>query len=214
MTGQVRHLTVSSGLTAAVLAVTLSATGCLSKPMLVSHVYTIDPPAARASAAPGGVILALRRVDVAPPYSGEPFIYRSGNHAIEHDPYARFASPPGWLLAEAIRGYLANADFVRDVVPIGEPAQATVEVSVGEIAGDLRTDGPSAVLALRFRVVSEAQSPDKNPELFLKTYTKIVPIPRRAAKEVVEGWNKGLEEIMAEFLVDLRSDLVQRSILQ
>jgi hypothetical protein len=216
MTGRIRHLTVSPGLTAAVLAVTLSAAGCLSKPMLVSHVYTIDPPAIRASAAPGGVILALKRVDVAPPYSGEPFIYRSGNHAIEHDPYARFASPPAWLLAEAIRGYLANADFVRDVVSIGEslPAQATVEVSVSEIAGDLRTDGPSAVLTLRFRVLSEPQSRDRNPELFLKTYTKSVPIPRRAAKEVVEGWNKGLEEIMAEFLADLKSDLVQRSILE
>jgi uncharacterized lipoprotein YmbA len=216
MTGGVRHLTVSPGLTAAVFAVTLSAAGCVSKPMLVTHVYTIDPPAARASAAPGRVILALKRVEVAPPYSGMAFIYRAGNHAIERDPYARFASPPGWLLAAAIRGYLANADFVRDVVSIGEslPAQASVEVSVSEIAGDLRTDGPSAVLALRFRVLSEPQSPDRNPELFLKTYTKSVPIPRRAAKEVAEGWNKGLEEIMAEFLADLKSHLVQTSILE
>jgi ABC-type transport auxiliary lipoprotein component len=216
MTKGVRHLTVSPGLTAAVLAVTLSAAGCVSKPMLVPHVYTIDPPAARASAAPGGVILALKRVDVEPPYSGEQFIYRTGNHAIERDPYAKFASPPGWLLATAIRGYLANADFVRDVVSIGEglPAQASVEVSVSEIAGDLRTDGPSAVLALTFRVLSEPQSPDVNPELFLKTYTKSVPIPRRAAKDVVEGWNKGLELIMAEFLADLKSNLVQTSILE
>ena len=216
MTRRGLHVAGSAGLTAAVLAVTLSATGCLSKPMLVSHVYTIDPPPARASAAPGGMILALKRVEVAPPFSGEPFIYRAGNHAIERDPYARFASPPGWLLAEAIRGYLANADFVRDVVSSGEslPAQATVEVSVSEIAGDLRTDGPSAVLALRFRVLSEPQSPDRDPQLFLKTYTKSVPIPRRTAKEVVEGWNKGLGEIMSEFLADLKSDLVQTSILQ
>src|SRR6185436_19672535 len=107
----------------------------------------------------------------------------------------------------------ANADFVRDVVSSGEslPAQATVEVSVSEIVGDLRTDGPSAILALRFRVLSKPQSPDRNSELFLKTYTKSVPISRRAAKDVVEGWNKGLEEIMAEFLADLKSDLAQTS---
>jgi uncharacterized lipoprotein YmbA len=217
MTGAVRrHLTVSPGLTTAVVAVTLSAAGCVSKPALVSHLYTIDPPPARASAAPGGVILALQRVDVAPPYSGEHFIYRTGNHAIERDPYARFASPPGSLLTEAIRGYLANAEFVRDVVSIGEslPAHVSVEVSVREIAGDLQTDGPAAVLALRFRVLSEPQSTDRNPELFLKMYTKSVPIPRRAAKDVVEGWNKGLEEIMAEFLADLKSELVQTSILE
>ena len=216
MTGGVRHLTVSPGLTAAVLVVTLSAAGCVSKPALVSHLYTIDPPPARASAAPGGVIVALKRVDVAPPYSGEHLIYKTGNHAIERDPYARFASPPGWLLAEAIRGYLANADFVRDVVSIGEslPAQASVEVSVSEIAGDLRTDVPSAVLVLTFRVQSEPRSSDRNRELFMRTYTKSVPIPRRTAKEVVEGWNKGLEEIMAEFLADLKSELVQTSILE
>ena len=39
-----------------------------------------------------------------------------GTHGIERDPYAHFAAPPGWLLTSAIRGYLANADFVRDAV--------------------------------------------------------------------------------------------------
>lgn len=216
MTGPTKLYSPAPPRLAAVLAATLCASGCLSKPMLVSHVYTIDPPAARPSAAPpGGVILALRRVEVAPPYAGESLIYRAGNHAIERDPYARFASPPGWLLTTAIRGYLANADFVGDVMAIGEslPAQATVEVSVSEIAGDLRADGSSAVLTLRFRVLLEPPPAGTSPEILLKTYTKSVPISRRAAKEIVEGWNKGLEEIMVEFLADLKVDLVQARIL-
>ena len=34
-----------------------------------------------------------------------------------------------------------------------------------------------------------------------------MPIPRSTAKDVVNGWNQGLAEIMAEFQTDLRGSL-------
>ena len=117
------------------IAALLAMTGCLSKPAMVSQSFSIDPPDPRSAVAPAGVILTLTRVEVMPPYSGQSLIYRTGEHGLGRDPYARFAAPPSWLLTAAIRGYLANADFVRDVVAPGADmrSQATVEVAVSKL---------------------------------------------------------------------------------
>lgn len=191
------------------IAVLLTATGCLTRSALVSQSFSIDPPAPQSAAAPAGVILALARVDVAPPYSGMSLVYRTGEHGLGRDPYARFVAPPGWLLTSAIRGYLTNADFVRDVVApgAGTRTQATVEVAVSKLEGELHPGGSSAVLTMRFRVITNPGSASGPSEILLKTYSKTIPIPRSTAKDVVNGWNQGLAEIMAEFQTDLRGSL-------
>jgi uncharacterized lipoprotein YmbA len=183
--------------------------GCLSKPAMVSQSFSIDPPAPQSPAASGGVTLALARVEVAPPYSGMSFVYRTGEHGLGRDPYARFAAPPAWLLTAAIRGYLMNADFVRDVVApgAGTRSQATVEVAVSKLEGELQTGGSSAVLTLRFRVFADPSAAGSSSEILLKTYSKTIPIRRSTARAVVNGWNQGLAEIMAEFQADLRGSL-------
>jgi cholesterol transport system auxiliary component len=184
------------------------AAGCLTKPALVPQSFSIDPPAPRSDTSADGVVLTLARVDVAPPYSGQALVYRIGEHGFERDPYARFTAPPGWLLTAAIRGYLANADFVRDVVAPGDRArsEAAIQVAVLQLAGELRGSDPSAVLTLRFRVLSGPTTRER-PEILLKTYSKTIPIPYSAARDVVDAWNKGLAEIMAEFQADLQTAL-------
>jgi uncharacterized lipoprotein YmbA len=196
------------------VAALLAVTGCLSKPALVSQSFSIDPPAPQSGSSPGGVVVAVARVEVAPLYSGMALVYRTGEHSLGRDPYARFGAPPGWLLTAAIRGYLANADFVRDVVAPGSATrpQATVEVGVSTLAGELHAGSSSAVLTMRFRVLFD-QSARGLSEALLRTYSKAVPIPRPTARDVVNGWNQGLAEIMAEFLSDLRGSLAAAGML-
>jgi ABC-type uncharacterized transport system auxiliary subunit len=199
----IRRLTELAWLSAAFVAA-----GCLTKTAMVPRSFSIDPPAPRSTASPGGVVLALARVDVSPPYAGQALVYRIGEHGFERDPYARFAAPPSWLLTVAIRGYLANADFVRDVVAPGDGArsEATVQAAVLQMAGDLRGSASSAVLTVRFRVLSGPAVRERS-EILLKTYSKTVPVARSAARDVVDAWNQGLAEIMAEFQADLQAAL-------
>ena len=201
--------------TALQVAAVLASTGCLFRPVMVPQSFSIDPPAPQSTGSPGGVRLALARVEVAPPYSGMAFVYRTGEHGLGRDPYARFAAPPAWLLTSAIRGYLMNADFVRDVVAPGAGAgsQAVVEVAVSKLEGELRPGGSSAVLTLRFRVFSDPGRAAGPSEILLKTYSKTIPISRSTAKEVVNGWNRGLAEIMAELQDDLRASLATAGLL-
>jgi ABC-type uncharacterized transport system auxiliary subunit len=181
--------------------------GCISKPALTAQSFSIDPPpAAPKTAVTATKTLELDRVDVAPAYAGRPLSYRTGAHEVERDPYARFAAPPGAMLGFALRGYLANADFVRDVVPPGSalPVDARLETTVVELYGDLpEVGGAAAVLTVEFRVVSGTPP----SELLQKTYSRRVPVARRAAAAFVEGWSEGLSGVVAEFLGDLRTAL-------
>lgn len=86
-------------------------------------------------------------------------------------------------------------------------SQATVEVAVSKLEGLLHPGGSSAVLTLRFRVVLGPDGATGPSEILLKTYSKTIPLPRSTAKDVVNGWNQGLAEIMVEFQTDLRASL-------
>ena len=189
----------------------LAAAGCLAKPALVSQSFSIDGPPARPEAPAAGRVLALAPLRVAPVYSGSYLTYRTGQHAVETDPYARLAAPPGSMLGAAIRGYLEASDFVRDVVQPGDgiAAEARIEVYVSELAGLLGTD-PAGILTLQFRVVVPAANPAGGREILLKTYSRSVPISQRTAAAVVDAWNRGLGEIMGEFEADLKTAMVKQ----
>jgi uncharacterized lipoprotein YmbA len=193
----------------ALLAASWTAAGCLSRPQLVTRSFSIDPPTPRTESPSRGVVVQLARVEVSPPYSGQRLVYQTGEHEFERDPYARFAAPPGWLLTIAIRGYLANADFVRDVWAAGRGARPDVfvDVAVTQLAGEFRDGAFSAKIVLRVRAIPQRPDGRRGSEILLKTYSRAVSIPHANAADVVEGWNRGLAEIMAELEADLRATL-------
>lgn len=192
-------------------AAVLLSVGCASKFPQAPQTFTIDPPPVRAVPPAGATrVLALRRADTAPAYAGVELRYRVGEHGVEKDPYASFAAPPSWLVTSAMRGYLRNADYVRDVVVPGEgiPVDADIEPNVLELAGDFTNESePAAVLTIHFRVVAPGIGAAPPAEILLKAYTKRRPLTRRTAAAVVEAWNLALGEIMADFIADLKAAL-------
>jgi len=184
------------------------AAGCVSKAPLAVQSFTIDPPAPSAAVdQAGAVVVSMARVRMAPPYAGTSFTYRMGGHRVERDPYATFAAPPGWMLTAAVRGYLRNADFIRDVVePGGElPVAASIETDGGVLTADLAEAAQAtAVLALTFRVYTPAAGATLEKEMFRKTYTRSLPLEQRDADAIAAAWNRELAEIADEFLADLR----------
>jgi uncharacterized lipoprotein YmbA len=186
----------------------LAATACLTARGPSSHTFTIEAPEPKAASNAGGLIVAVARVEVAPEYSGEALVYQTGEHELVRDPYARFAAPPSSLLATAIRGYLANADFIGDVVSLesGLRPQVAVETSAVKLAGILRATESSSVMTIRFRVLRSDSGP--TTEMFRKTYSATSDNRRATSRAVVDGWNRALAEIMNDFESDLRTSLV------
>ena len=199
---------------AATAAMLLLSAACASKFPQAPQSFTIDPPAVRAVPPAGATrVLSLRRAETSAAYAGVELVYRVAEHGIERDPYASFAAPPSWLVTSAMRGYLRNADFVRDVVVPGEgiPVDAEIEPDVLELAGDFASASePAAVLTIHFRVVAPGVGAAPATEILLKAYTRRRPLSRRTAAAVVEAWNVELGEIMADFIADLDRALPPR----
>jgi uncharacterized lipoprotein YmbA len=195
---------------AALLAAILASAAC-SRTVVAPQSFTIAPPTARAgSSPPGGLVLSLRQVSVAPVYSGTALVYRIGEYQVETDPYARFAAVPATMLRAAVAGYLGDAGFVKGVVSPGDalPAAAEVEPYVSELYGDfLNPDDAAAVLAVEFRVLATGAGTSPTTEILTRTYTQRVRVAQRTAAAVVAGWNEGLAAIMKAFLADLKPAL-------
>ena len=193
---------------ALVLAAALLTCACASKLARTPETFTIDPPAPRpVPAAAANRIVSLRSFEVAPTYAGSELVYRVGEHAIERDPYASLAAPPSRLLTAAMRGYLRDCDYIRDVVAPGEglPVDADLEPVLLELSGDFSNPAePVAVLALRIRVLTRPAGAAPEREILLKAYSRRIPLSQRTAAAVVAAWNRALGEIMAEFLADLK----------
>ena len=184
------------------------AAACISKAPLAYQTFTLEPPPVSAAAdGVGAAVVSLARVRVAPPYAGTSFVYRMGGHRVERDPYAIFAAPPGWMLTDALRGYLRNADFIRDVVePGGElPVSLAIEADAGVLTADLGDpESAAAVLSLTFRVFAPAAGAKLEKELLRKTYSRSRPLSERDADVIADAWNEQLGEIVSEFLTDLQ----------
>jgi len=188
--------------------------GCLAKPALVPELFSIDAPATQEPrSAAGAFVVAVKKVEVAPAFDGRALVYRTGEHRLERDPYASFAAPPGDLLTGAVRGYLRNAPFARDVVEQGGAPRVdllVVEVLADEISGDLRpADHAAAILRLRFLVTAGGAGQPRGEPLLEKEYARRAPVPRRTAQAIATGWNEELSGVMTEFVGDVEAALAR-----
>ena len=193
----------------------LAATACLTARGPSSRSFTIEAPEPKGPSNAGGLIVAVARVEVAPEYSGEAFVYQTSDHERVRDPYARFVTLPSSLLTTAVRGYLANADFLGDVVSPGSELRPpiTVETSALKLAGTLRSTESSSLLTIRFRVLRNARDPGAVTEIFLKTYSATSNNRNATARAVADGWNRALAEIMNDFESDLRTSLISAGLI-
>jgi cholesterol transport system auxiliary component len=150
------------------------------------------------------------RVEVAPEFATRSLTYRTGPHSFERDPYAVLAASPQDLVQGLLRTSLDNADFVREVVETGGPVlpDVLVEAYVSDLEGDFTVkDKPVAVVGVEVVVLNVPAPPEPVASLLRKAYVRRFPLAEKSATAVANAWNQGLNEIVAEFLTDMRAAL-------
>jgi uncharacterized lipoprotein YmbA len=149
-------------------------------------------------------ILKLAPVRVAHRYDSTGFTYRIGADSFETDFYNRFLVAPGPMLTDELRQVLVQARLFDLVVDSSSLVDAThlLEPTLDALYGDFTGEGSgSAVVAMSF-VLGENHGSVK---LVQKRYQKVVPLETRSAAALVDGWNRGLDEIAEALLKDLRA---------
>lgn len=124
-------------------------------------------------------------------------IYRETDQRYVADPYRVLLAPPGSLLAERTRAWLAASGLSHAVLPAGSSiiADANLEVEVSELYADVRDPRhPAAVLGLR------AWLTNADGKLLRQEwhFEQRIALAKPDAAYVVAAWDQALQLALAD----------------
>ena len=180
-------------------------TGCLAKPHLdkQSFLFAPSPPASH-SAVTGHRVIGLRSLQVAEPFEGRSFVYRTGANSYDCDPYAEFMVHPADELVQPICNWLRESGKFSAVMEAGSALKpdTLVEIQVVQLCGDFRpSEHPAACLALHF-VFFDAPNGVPGKVILEHEYSRTIPLGARTPAALIEGWNLALGQILDSALTD------------
>ena len=195
--------------------------GPLSRPATDRELFTIEPGAPSQSLAPSrspesvlktssadGSALRVRRLQVANPYAGTEFVYRTAGGSFRTDYYNGFIAPPAELLTGAVLDWLSRAGAFASVVDSTStvPTRYVLEGNVTALYGDY-TDrkAPKAVIRMKVFVLDEQARGSRLA--FQKEYEATAPVRTASVRSLVEGWNQAARSVLEKLQVDLPSRL-------
>jgi len=181
-------------------------TGCLSRPHLDKQSFIFASPSiATPRTASGSRVLGIRTLQVAEPFEGRSFVYRTGEFSYDRDPYAEFMVHPAGGLVLPISGWFRDAGGFSAVVEAGSALKPNtlVEIQVVQLYGDFRpSEPPAAVLIMRF-VFFDAPNGVPGNVILQQEYSRSIPLKTRTAATLMEGWNQALAQILDSAMLDL-----------
>ncbi|MGP8199970.1 MAG: ABC-type transport auxiliary lipoprotein family protein [Limisphaerales bacterium] len=180
-------------------------TGCLARPRLDKQSFIFAPPSPPvAKAASGSRVLAIRSLQVAAPFDGRSFVYRTGEYSYDRDPYAGFMTPPEEALVASIGSWFREAGGFSAVVEANSALKPNtlVEIQVAQLYGDFRpSQQPAAVLDMRFAFF-DGSNGVPGMVILQREYSRGIPLKARTAAALIEGWNQALVQILDSVMLD------------
>ncbi len=143
---------------------------------------------------------AVSFVDVAAPFAADGFVYQTGNHSWEVDPYNQFLVSPADMMTSVLRSWTRESGLYGEVAAPGAGGgqDVYIDCDLTELYGDFRTSRPTAVLTLQVQI---SRQTDKGRVIALrKTFSKTVPVASRTPTALVEAWNEALREELSLLL--------------
>jgi cholesterol transport system auxiliary component len=180
--------------------------GCLERPHLDKQSFIFAPPSSAApKSAPANHVLGIRTLQVAEPFDGRSFVYRTGEYSYDRDPYAEFMVHPADGLISPIESWFRQTGGFSAVIEAGSGLKpdTLVEIQVLQLYGDFRPSAPpAAVLAMRLVFFDAPTGAPERVEL-QQEYSQRIPLKTRTPTALIEGWNQALAQILDSAMLDL-----------
>lgn len=178
---------------------------CASHPPTQPRYFLLDPgkppsmEALRPSDTPASAAVSF--IDVAAPFASDGFVYQTGNHHWETDPYNQFLVSPADMMTSILRNWTRDSGLYGDVAgPMAGGGQDfLIDCDLTELYGDFRNPAaPMAVLTLEAQVT---RATDKGRVIVLrKTFRKSLPVASRTPAALVDAWNEALRQELSLLL--------------
>ncbi len=158
-------------------------------------------------------VLGIRSLQVAAPFEGRAFVYRSGEFSYDRDPYAEFMVYPADGLVSPICGWWRRKRAALARLPISWAARSNrtrwLRFTSASFYGDFRQpEHAAAILAMRF-VFLDAPNDAPGKVVMQRDYTREIPLKARTAEALIEGWNQALAQILDSAMQDFGKAAVE-----
>jgi uncharacterized lipoprotein YmbA len=186
------------------LAVMLAACSALQRESPVRQTFLLDPPVPPPVASAQQATLRVGRVEVAAPFRGKNFVYRTADLRYESDFYVEFIVPPGPMLAEQTARALVHARPFTGVAGPGNAtdAQWTLDGFASAIYADYRDKTkPAAELDVTSYLTSTANA-EQTPR-WTREYRQRVAMREATPQAYAEALNQAFGMILADLARDL-----------
>ena len=186
------------------LAVMLAACSALQRESPVRQTFLLDPPLPPPVAEAQQATLRVGRVEVAAPFRGKNFVYRTADLRYESDFYVEFIVPPGPMLAEQTARALVQARPFTAVAGPGNAtdAQWTLDGFASAIYADYRDKmKPAAELDVTYYLTSPANA-EQTPR-WTREYRQRVAMREATPQAYAEALNQAFGTILADLARDL-----------
>jgi hypothetical protein len=191
----------------AIILATFLSGGCAGviKDFPEQNLFTIDPPRlpGETAAFETGKGLLVRQFDISPEFESSFFIYKISANRFTNDYYNKFMVPPARMISDAVRDALYRSAFFRPA-PASDPSDIIFRLrgKITQLYADVgNPEQPRAVMALRLAL--EQQTGTGFVPVINQDYTDSRPTPRARPSDLVQAWNRCLEQILADFFMDV-----------
>lgn len=207
-TGRMNRTGIPGSIIAGLIFLTsLCLAGCsgIIKDFPEPNLFAISPPRipGEAGTHDTGKGILIRQFDISPEFESSFFIYKESDNRFTGDYYNKFMVSPARMITDAVKEAMYNSVFFR---PAPASAPAAIEYRLwGKIislyADVQHPENPRAVMALRLTLEQETGTgfvPKIN-----QVYTVSRPTAKPRPADLVQAWNRCLEQILTDFFRDV-----------
>ena len=181
--------------------------GCVSgltKPAPEKRHYVLTATRPRREPTPAnGLVLLMRRFTIDPAYQDRGLVTRKDAVSVGSDFYNEFFIDPAQLVSGQIMAWLQAAGLFSEIVGPTSALHPThvLEGHIVKLYGDL-SGAPAAVIELQLLLLDVRKG--GNRVLLHPDLERHEPASGPDSAALVEAWNKGLSQILAEFEQSVR----------
>jgi cholesterol transport system auxiliary component len=186
------------------LLAVLASCASLTRPAPVRQTFLLEAPAPAPVARPQPAALRVGTVNVAAPFRGKTFVYRTGDLRFENDYYVEFLVPPSAMLTEQTARGLEHAKVFSRVVGPGTALDAewVLDGFASALYADMREAGkPAAELDLTYYLTAGGGT-EQTP-VWTHEYHQRVPMRDASAAAYAEALNKAFATVVDALAHDL-----------
>ncbi|HUL29648.1 MAG TPA: ABC-type transport auxiliary lipoprotein family protein [Thermodesulfobacteriota bacterium] len=157
-------------------------------------------------------LVRVEPFSVAQVFNTSAMIYKDGPNLRNVDPYNRWRTKPGDMVAEYLARDLRNSGLFRAVISYNdsEETRYLLEGQVDEFLEVSERDGRKAVLSLHVTFLDLKKRDTAERVIFQRDYSGVEPYPEKTPAALAHGMSGAMQKISRQIILDLQEAVRNR----